>query len=191
MQSSLGRLELRARSYGHRVELLGNEGTTAATLELGNQSFRLDRVELSAPSEHRLGGVSAALELILWFEGVGHSVRPLAFSLLFRSGRENAALTQLLDALPPRGTYEARDLGGELDLSALLPLEGLVFSYEGTTTTPPCHPTTRLVLAQMGELSDAQLEKLGHALGASSRAPVPLGERAVTLLPLKRAASAP
>jgi len=188
VSSHLGALALRARSDGRIVELLGDD---RQRLEFAERSVHLAKIEFHTPTEHRLGGISAALELTLWFDDPEGGV-PVALSILFRSGRENPTLQPLLDALPPKGAYDTQALGKELDLPAILPAQGILFSYEGSATTPPCQtPVTRLVLAQMGELSDAQLETLRKALGPSNRPTQPLGDRVPVLLPLRGVGAPP
>lgn len=185
VKAALGQLSLNAHSRDGHLELRGDP---AQHLELDGQSHQLSRVELHSPAEHRLGGITAELELTLWFETSGAPA--LALSLLYRRGQESPTLTALLDALPARGSFSDKDLNANLDLAALLPESGLLFSYAGSETGSSCAPVSRLVLASMGELSEPQLEKLSRAVASTSHTHVPLGERELRLLPLQRSNTA-
>ncbi len=172
-------LPLEASSDGRLVTLLG---AGAQGLSIDGRLAPLKSLEIHSPAEHKLGGISADLELVLWLKDA--TLGDVALSLLFRKGAENPHLQDLVAALPEERVYERKILGKRLSLPPLLAPEATLLSYPGSASTPPCQTgVTRLVLAYMGEISEAQLSTLKGVLPGPSQRPVqPLGDRPVTAL---------
>ena len=174
-------LALQATSDGQQLRL---DGDGVQGLSIDGRQAPLVAVDLHAPAEHKLGGVSPSLELVLWLKDT--KLGSVALSILFRSGAENASLAPLITNLPALGVYHRKPLKAELALPALVPAGATLFAYSGTLSTPPCSAgVTRLVLATMLELSPAQLEALGKALPSGARPVQPLTDRVVTTVTLQ------
>ncbi|HEY6081684.1 MAG TPA: carbonic anhydrase family protein [Polyangiaceae bacterium] len=174
-------LALQATSDGQQLRL---DGDGVQGLLIDGRQAPLVAVDLHAPAEHKLGGVSPSLELVLWLKDT--KLGSVALSVLFRSGAENAALAPLITNLPPLSVYHRKPLKAELALPALVPAGATLFAYSGTLSAPPCTAgVTRLVLASMLELSPAQLAALAKAVPSGARPVQPLTDRVVTTVTLQ------
>jgi carbonic anhydrase len=180
-------LLLEASSDGQAVRLGGDiqEG-----LVIDTRLAPLDSIELHAPAEHKLGGTQQDLELVLWVKDA--TLGPVALSLLFRQGAENAALAPLASSLPPSGSYERKLLKTTLPLQQLIPAGQTLLTYEGSLSAPPCTAgVKRLVLGKVGEISAAQLAQFRKAIPNNARPVQPLGDRTVSAVPLVATSVAP
>lgn len=186
IQPSFAPLALKATSDGQQTRL---DGDGVQGLLIDGRQAPLVAVDVLLPAEHKLGGITPSLELVLWLKDT--KLGSVALSLLFRAGAENATLAPLIASLPPRGVYHRQPLKTELALPAFVPGGQTLFAYAGTLSVPPCTAgVTRLVLASMLELSAAQLSALGRALPSGARPVQPSKDTVVTTLTLLPASPA-
>jgi carbonic anhydrase len=165
VRSARGRLPRLRFSYRNSIFALHNNGH-AVEAEAGSGNivtasgvaYRLSQLHFHAPSEHRVGGRSFALELHLVHES--SSGRLLVLGVLIRRGRANPAFARLIAALPA-GPGQRRRLTG-LNALSLLPEkgQGARYTYSGSLTTPPCTEGVGWnVFATPVELSPAQIRR--------------------------------
>ena len=123
------------------------------TLQLGDDSWKLVRIDVHHPSEHAIvvNGDDARTPMELQL--VHRGPRGLAIVALFVVGGEpNTALARLGAQLSH---------GGTLDATALLPDERAYDAYEGSLTTPPCTEGVRwIVLRNPISMSVAAIDEL-------------------------------
>jgi carbonic anhydrase len=170
-------LPLRIFNDGRTVQV---ENDTPAAINAAGDTWKLASLQLHSPSEHTIDGKHTDLEVELVHRS--HDGQLAVVSLLFKTGKENAALAPMFDAMPSDVTSEApQGAGASLDLSAVIPASPSYFSYVGSLTTPDCTEGVRwFVLQPVGEVSQAQLEKLHAVTGPRTNRPVqPLGARNV------------
>lgn len=172
---------LQAESDGRLVTL---RGSTPLSLLMDGQQSTIERVELHAPAEHQLGGARLDVELVLYARGPDG--RMTLLSLLYRTGAESPAWAPLLAQLPKAGVYGSHPLGPQATLGDLVPAAAEILAYPGSLSTPPCSPATRLVVAQVGEMSSDQLARLRQSVPESARPTAALGQRAITLRSLSK-----
>jgi len=104
------------------------------TLWLGEQGFAPFRLSLHAPSEHRIRGVAADLEIQLLHRNERGDL--VALSILANEGRRNVTLDQLIQTLRYRKHEGLRVKS--FSLEGLLPERRGYYIYTGSETTPPC-----------------------------------------------------
>jgi len=167
----------RLQTDGPLVSLVGG---SALSLSLDGQRWAVGRIEVHSPAEHRLGGQSFDVELVLHAQDP--TGRHALLSLLYRTGAGNTAWDPLLQQLPEAPFSGSRALAGPVQLGGLVPASAQVLTYEGSLSTPPCTTgVTRLVVAHVGELSGDQLARLRRAVPRSARPPTDRGARPITL----------
>lgn len=165
-----------------------------AFLRYGGATYRLKQFHFHAPSEHKVNGEEAAMEMQLVHEldtsesdsddsDSGNSDAPqfLTVSLLYDQGTESEAdplLERVFSSLPPPPARDAR-------MPAVSPLDGSTLSlamgvygdsnpsltadqfwtYMGSLTTPPCAEGVRwIVLKERATASPSQVKALRNAL---------------------------
>jgi carbonic anhydrase len=104
-------------------------------------------------------------------------------AVLFRLGKENAALGPVFDRLPSEAG-ESRTLDAGFDPSSLLPADRRYFRFMGSLTTPPCSEEVLWnVLSTPVELSAPQLAAFRKRFEMNARPVQPLNGRKVILGP--------
>jgi carbonic anhydrase len=156
--------EVKARRDAHGLSLQLRDG---GTLRLGDDSWKLVRIDVHRPSEHVVsnGGASddesahAPLELQLVHRGAHGGVAIVALFVV--GGEPNATLARLGPQLTRAAT---------IDPSALLPDERAYDVYDGSLTTPPCTEGVRwIVLRNPISMSVAAIDALTAALPENAR----------------------
>ncbi|MNT78774.1 Carbonic anhydrase precursor [compost metagenome] len=100
-------------------------------------------------------------------------------AVLFKPGRENAALKPVFETLPGK-SGESRELAAPLDVAALLPAQQSYWAFTGSLTTPPCSEDVRWqVLKTPVEVSPAQLAAFRQLYPMNARPVQPLNGRTV------------
>ena len=162
---------------GHTIQVDLDEGNT---LRLEGREYRLVQFHFHSPSEHRVSGQSAALEMhLVHRDAEGHLA---VVGIMLREGAENAFLAPLWASLPH--SVGAPAPAGSVDASAALPAHRGYYHYAGSLTTPPCTEGVQwFVLHDAMEVSHAQVEAFTAAVGnANARPAQPLGERTVEVV---------
>lgn len=165
----------------------------------GPGNFVLTRLELRAPSAHRLAGNSSLVELQLWHEAEGDAGKvPRAqdsnsavISILLDpvlGGPSLPLLAQLSDALeaplPPTSTRFLHG-GPPLDLGSLVKHGSGLLRYEGAEIAPPCRRGVVWLIADHVTSVEANLlQRLAFHLRIATQLPLaahhwPLGERSL------------
>jgi carbonic anhydrase len=178
LEMSYPALPLHLFNNGHTVQV---SNTVEALMKAGGDTWKLVQFHLHSPSEHRVDGKALDLEIHLVHKNDKGALSVVG--LLFKKGKENKALAPVLDHAPAEVSKEPRPVDGvKVDLKALVPAKARYYAYDGSLTTPPCSEGVRwYVLAPIGELSDAQLQKFRGAVhGDTSRPVLPLGARKVS-----------
>ena len=100
-------------------------------------------------------------------------------AVLFREGKENAALKPVLDSMPAKAGGKA-DLRNAFNPAAFLPKNQGYYAYKGSLTTPPCSQGVAWqVLKQPVEISKAQIDSFRKLYKMNARPVQPLNRRKV------------
>ena len=123
------------------------------TFMLDGNTFRLDRIVIHSPAEHRLDGKQMPMEVQLQHQGAGGT---LVLSLLLNAGPENPSLQPLIEAVG--GYPDTPIVSASTNLATLLPGNLSYYLYKGSLTHPPCYENVSwLVFKEVGTVSRAQL----------------------------------
>jgi carbonic anhydrase len=172
-------LPLQIFNNGHTVQVAS---TRPASVTVGGEVWKLAQFHFHSPSEHTVDGKATDLEV--HFVHKNDKGEILVVGLFLNKGKENKRLAAVFDNAPAEVGKEPRPVDGvEVDIAGLVPPKARYYTYTGSLTTPPCTEGVRwIVLAPIGEASEAQIKKLRDATHGDTNRPVqPLGARQVTL----------
>jgi carbonic anhydrase len=183
-RGTLPRLRFSYRNSSFAVDndghSLGAEAGSGNIVTVSGVAYQLSQFHFHAPSEHRVGGHSFALELHL--VNKSSSGRLLVVAVLIRPGRANRAFDRLIAALPASPGQRRRLTG--LNALSLLPEkgQGARYIYSGSLTTPPCtEGVSWNVFATPVELSPAQIRRFTAIYDHNNRPLQPSNGRPVRL----------
>ncbi|MBB3014878.1 carbonic anhydrase [Cupriavidus alkaliphilus] len=159
---------------GHTVQV---NLPAAGQIELDGVPYKLLQFHFHTPSEEKVNGKTYPLVAHLVHQNAEGKLAVVA--VLFKSGRENAALKPVFASLPA-SAGASRDLAAPLDVAALLPAQQAYWSFTGSLTTPPCSEDVRWqVLKTPVEVSPAQLAAFRRLYPMNARPVQPLNGRTV------------
>jgi carbonic anhydrase len=159
---------------GHTVQV---NLPTAGQIELDGVAYKLLQFHFHTPSEEKINGKAYPLVAHLVHQSAEGKLAVVA--VLFKSGRENAALKPVFASLPAKAG-ESRELAAPLDVAALLPAQQSYWAFTGSLTTPPCSEEVRWqVLKTPVEVSPAQLAAFRQLYPMNARPVQPLNGRTV------------
>jgi carbonic anhydrase len=134
-------------------------------LDVEGERYDFVRMDLHAPSQHKISGLPYDLELSFLHKDA--SGRFVIVNVLVEEGVQNAGLEGLVALLPMRGDSAAL---ASFDPEALLPQKRTYYRYDGSLTTPPCSEgTIQLVMTRAIEASSRQVDALVGVLGFNAR----------------------
>lgn len=159
---------------GHTVQVNLADG---GTLDLASGNYKLLQFHFHTPSEESINGKRYPLVAHLVHKNDAGNLAVVA--VLFKEGKENAALKQVFAGLPAKAG-EKHALADEIDLASLLPARHAYYAYQGSLTTPPCSEGVHWqVLKQPVELSKGQLASFRKLYAMNARPLQPLNGRVV------------
>lgn len=157
---------------GHTIQVSLPVGSS---LKTGDDVANLLQFHFHTPSEEKINGVNYPM--------VAHFVHKLpdgklsVVAVLFKKGKENAALAPIFAALPAEGKPTPLT---SFDPSAVLPEKRAYYKFTGSLTTPPCSDGVRWqVLKQPVELSSSQIAAFHKLYKMNARPVQPLNGRVV------------
>jgi carbonic anhydrase len=159
LEFSYGTLhEIPVENNGHTIEakVSAEDPADKVTLRIQGVDYRLLQFHFHTPSEHKMSGEEAPIELHLVHSGPGG--RLAVVGIFIREGEPNAELSKIWSDLPkkPGDETEVHDL----DLRGLLPASLASYRYSGSLTTPACGQGVQWnVLARPITLSADQIEE--------------------------------
>ncbi len=151
---------------GHTIRV---ESAPGSFLIADGHEYALQEFHFHAPSEHRIRGVPADMELHLVHRDGQGNVAVVA--VLLRAGRRtNSTFTRIADAMPrvPGESFYGRQVA--INPLFLLPPERSYFSYPGSLTTPPCtEGVDWFVMAEPVEVDAGLVARFRQVMGANAR----------------------
>ena len=151
--------DLLVENNGHEVRatISPKEPADRVTLRIGDVEFRLVQFHFHTPSEHRVAGQEAPIEMHLVHKTPGG--RLAVVGVFIQPGEANPELTKIWERLPKRSGQTARI--ASFDLAGLLPASLASYRYAGSLTTPACGQGVQWnVLAGPITLTSEQIQKL-------------------------------
>lgn len=156
---------LRVLHNGHTVQVNYAPGSS---IMVGGKRYELLQFHFHTPSEHKVGGAAAAMEM--HFVHVNVDGELAVVGLLMDSGEENLALREIWAAMPKRATPERVHDRVVLNGRDLLPADTSYYRYMGSLTTPPCSQGVNwYVLNGRIEVSPEQVHQFAESAGPNAR----------------------
>ena len=163
---------------GHTVQIAVKPGSY---ITVAGQRYDLVQFHFHHPAEEAVKGKLTDMDIHLVHKSAEGKLAVIAVRLKEDLNSANAVLATLWPHLPK--TAGAQDKVTDMvNPGGFLPADRGYWTYQGSLTTPPCTEGVRwFVLAPVGEVSDAQLQKFRAAAhGDTSRPIQPLGARKVS-----------
>ena len=157
---------------GHTIQVDLRAG---GTLGLADGDYQLQQFHFHTPSEEKINGRAFPMVAHLVHQDAQGKLAVVA--VLFKQGRENAALKSVFASLPGKAG-DKRALPDPVNLADLLPAERGYYRFKGSLTTPPCsEDVSWQVLKQPVEISKAQLKAFRKLYKMNARPVQPLNGR--------------
>lgn len=165
-----GQASLNVENNGHTIQsnLVGGDNH----ITIDGEKYSLAQFHFHSPSEHRIAGASADLELHFVHKNSSGGLAVIGLMIHERSGKENKLFKPVWDILPRELNSKATQ-SAAMSLSALLPANRQYFHYKGSLTTPPCSEGVRwFVLKDPATMSGGQVEMYSSIFDGPSNRPV-------------------
>jgi carbonic anhydrase len=161
---------------GHTIQVnLPNSGSA----RVDGLEYKLVQFHFHTPSEEKID--SMAQHMVAHFVHRAGDSKLAVVGVLFKLGKENAALKVVFDNLPKKQglTFEIK----EFNPADLIPADPTYFAYVGSLTTPPCTEEVKWqVMRTPIEISYAQLAAFKKLYKMNARPVQPLNGRRVQML---------
>jgi carbonic anhydrase len=159
---------------GHTVQVNLESG---GTIKLADGEYKLLQFHFHTPSEEKINGKSYPLVAHLVHKNADGNLAVVA--VLFKLGKENAALKQVFASLPAKAG-DKTPLEGGINLESVLPEQRGYYAFKGSLTTPPCSEGVRWqVMKTVSEISGKQLAAFKKLYAMNARPTQPLNGRAL------------
>ncbi|HHP0358961.1 TPA: carbonic anhydrase [Campylobacter jejuni] len=137
-----------------------------------NLEFTLKEFHFHTPSENTINNIKYPLELHFVHKNSSNQI--LVIGVLFKEGKENLTLKQILN------NVKEIEKNQNLDLKTLLPKNKSYFNFEGSLTTKPYTEGVEwIVMEHPLELSKAQILEFQKLLNNNARALQTLNNRVI------------
>jgi len=161
---------------GHTVQVNLAAG---GSIKLATGDYKLLQFHFHTPSEEKVNGKRYPLVAHLVHKNDAGELAVVA--VLFKQGKENAALKQVFAELPAHAG-EKHALEGGFNVDAVLPAQRGYYAFLGSLTTPPCSEGVRWqVLKTESEISKGQLAAFRKLYAMNARPVQPLNGRAIAV----------
>jgi carbonic anhydrase len=158
---------------GHSIQVNLPAGSSAT---IDGVQYQLVQFHFHTPSEEKFDGKGYPMVAHLVHKDAQGKLAAVA--ILFKEGKENAALKPIFSDLPPKAG-DTRKLPG-VDAAALLPAARGFYAFTGSLTTPPCsEEVTWRVLKTPVNVSESQLTAIRKLYKVNARPVQPLNDRKV------------
>ena len=158
--------------------LIWGDHLAGSHLIFDERRYELVRYQFHTPSEHRIDGRAADMEVqLVHRDAVGHF---LIVAVMVEAGRRsNSILRRIAEHLPDPGE---RFYGGQVGVNPLflLPNDRDHLAYPGSLTVPPCTEGVDWLVLSTPLVADAAVvQRFRQAMGANARPVQPVAGRPV------------
>lgn len=159
---------------GHTIQI--NLASGGAVM-LDSGEYKLLQFHFHTPSEERIKGKAYPMVAHLVHKNAEGQLAVVA--VLFKQGKENAALKAVFADLPAK-EGESKKLEAGINTADILPSTRNYYKFVGSLTTPPCSEGVRWqVLKEPVELSKAQIAAFQKLYKMNARPVQPLNGRKI------------
>jgi carbonic anhydrase len=161
---------------GHTIQInLPNSGSA----RFDGLEYKLVQFHFHTPSEEKIDSMASHMVVHLVHKAGDNKLAVVG--VLFKLGKENAALKPIFDNLPPKETM-TRPLN-VFNPADLIPADPIYYGYTGSLTTPPCSEDVKWhVMKKPIEISYAQLAAFKKLYKMNARPIQPLNGRRVQVM---------
>lgn len=172
---SYSSVPLKVINNGHTIQVNYDKGSS---VRVNNKEYKLLQFHFHAPSEHKIGGKAADMEVHLVHKSDDGKL--LVIGRLMKNGRKNDFIQNIWDHLPAtEGTEKVTELV-KINAQSLLPAKKSYINYQGSLTTPPCSEGVNwFVMKEPIELSKEQIVKFTSIFKVNARPVQPLNGRVI------------
>lgn len=150
------------------------------TLTTQAGEYLLRQIHWHTPSEHRVDGASAPMELhLVHTRGSGEVA---VVGVFYELGEADPAIQRWIEATPPKAPSNSDDV--HVAARDFQPRGAACYHYDGSLTTPPCTEAVDwFVMRERRTISAAQLAALSELTAGDNNRPLqPLNGRRIELL---------
>lgn len=142
----------------------------------GGKRYNLLQFHFHAPSEHKVDGRAAPMEMHLVHQA--SDGRLAVVGVMIQTGDKNHSIQKAWDHLPSSIGNVNRYGGVSVNATALLPSNKSYYHYSGSLTTPPCSEGVNwFVLKDSIQLSSSQIKSFRRLVEDNARIVQPLNGR--------------
>lgn len=152
---------------GHSIQINVNDDDD---FSIDGSIYQLKQFHFHNPSENEIKGKQYPLELHFVHSKEDGAIAVLA--IMLEEGDANPAIENILKNIPKEKNQE-KELGSNIDLTALYPEDKSYYRFSGSLTTPPCtEGVVWLVMKKPIKASKEQIQKMQKALGQANNRPI-------------------
>lgn len=157
---------------GTTIEVNYNKGNT---VKVGDDTYYLTQLHFHSPAENKINSKEYPMEL--HFVNTDSKNHILVIAVMFKTGKENKALQDILDSMSKTKDTQPKNL----NLAMLLPQKMENYYFDGSLTTPPCtEGVSWIVFKQPIEASDKQIQEFKQFITIPNNRPLqPLNKRII------------
>ena len=159
---------------GHTVQV---NLADAGSAKLAGGDYPLLQFHFHTPSEEKIDGKNYPMVAHMVHKNAGGNLAVVG--VLFKEGKENAALKAVLDSMPAKEDAKVA-LKNAFNPAGFLPKNQGYYAFKGSLTTPPCSEGVAWqVLKEPVELSKAQIDAFRKLYKMNARPVQPLNGRKI------------
>lgn len=160
-----------ALNMAHRRTMIAFDYENGSYLRVGRKVMALNGFVFRTPAEHTVNGEQFPLS-IQFMHRASTGERGIVVAL-FKEGRENRALSELMPHLPIEPDQRNRVENTLINARDLMPTDKSYYRYAGSLTMPPCSEgVSWYILKESIEASAEQINLLRGVLGGNNARPI-------------------
>lgn len=161
---------------GHSIQVKYAPGSTVS---IDGAEYALLQFHFHTPSEHKIAGKAAAMELHFVHRNAAGKLAVVA--VMMNEGKEHPLIAKIWNAIPSTGKTTAISTS-KIDASNLLPQSKSYYTYAGSLTTPPCSEGVKWqILTAPITVSNTQIREFAKFYPVNARPLQPTHTRRIEL----------